>query len=433
MLLDVLHGILYSKGIRLGIPGGWGRLTVAMMGGHTDIVPFQCPQIHDHAMTVARVPARKYYWDVDLNLDTQLAVSQWYGFDMDSAYVDVYNYEVEALGAKMIYSDNAMPTVDSSDPLIKTPADLDRIGPLDASKGRIPMSIEWGKKLIKKLPGIPLRGNFTSHWSLICQAIGYQKAIRAVKRDKGYGKALFDWANDQVLFPYMQAYAKEGFKAGAGVDAWAAYPVVSFDIIDEWILPYAKSFSGRCKKELKMNVLAAAGAGDYCEEDPAKFDKATLFKCLDYTCETAGAKMAFIAMGRTQDWDMHWVVEYAYARGKNGKKVPIMTSLNGRYLRDSTPEEITRKVGEWIDLMGREGGLIFYVGSIPADTPPINVHTAIHAVHTLGKYPIAADLSAVKVEPPQFRPFDEWLNGRPEEDLILQARAWEPEREKVLA
>ena len=99
-----------------------------------DVVPFMGPQIHDHAMTVARVPARKYYWDAELLVDTHLAVDRWYGFDSDTIVADAYNFEVEALGAKMIYSDNAMPTVDVSDPLIKEPADLDRIGPLDPSK-----------------------------------------------------------------------------------------------------------------------------------------------------------------------------------------------------------------------------------------------------------------------------------------------------------
>ena len=37
----------------------------------------------------------------------------------------------------------------------------------------------------------------------------------------------------------------------------------------------------QCKKELGMTVSAGAAAGDYCEEDPAKFDKTMMFKCWD--------------------------------------------------------------------------------------------------------------------------------------------------------
>ena len=80
------------------------------------------------------------------------------------------------------------------------------------------------------------------------------------------------------------------------------------------------------------------------------------------------------------------------------------------------------KIREWIDIMGRDGGLIFFIGNVPADTPPVNIHTAVKAVHTLGKYPIAVDLSAIKIEPPAFQPFDEWLKSQPEADIIFGAR-----------
>jgi hypothetical protein len=40
----------------------------------------------------------------------------------------------------------------------------------------------------------------------------------------------------------------------------------------------------------------------------------------------------------------------------------------------------------------------------------------------LGHYPIAKDLSAITVEPHKFTPFDEWLKGQPEADVIFKAR-----------
>jgi hypothetical protein len=70
---------------------------------------------------------------------------------------------------------------------------------------------------------------------------------------------------------------------------------------------------------------------------------------------------------------------------------------------------------------------------VPADTPPLNIHVAVKAVHTLGKYPIAADLSRIKITPPAYQPFDEWLKGQPEEETIHKAREWKPGNKKVLA
>ena len=64
----------------------------------------------------------------------------------------------EELGAKFIYSDNAMPTVDTNEPLIKEPGDLDRIGPLDPSKGRIPMAVEVARLNCEKASGSHRRG-----------------------------------------------------------------------------------------------------------------------------------------------------------------------------------------------------------------------------------------------------------------------------------
>jgi len=431
--LEMVHGMLYGKGIRFGHPSGLARVIAAMTGDHADVIPFFGPQIHDHAMTVAKVPARLYYWNADLLVDVHLAVDRWYGFDSDTIIADAYNFEVEALGARMIYSDNAMPTVDVSNPLIKEPSDLDKIGAFDPSKGRIPMSIEVGRLFLKKAPGPFAGGFFCSHWSLICQAMGYPKAVRALKRDKGFATALFDWVNDRVLFPYMQAYAKAGVKNANGADAWACFPDLTPDLIEEWVVPYAQRFGERCKKELGLTAAAGTAAGDYCEEDPAKFDKDIMFRCWDVATKTMPLNVAFSGMGRTQDWNMTWLREFALKKGKGGHQLPIMASLNGRFMRDSTPDKIVAKIAEWIDIMGRDGRMLVFIGNVPADTPPVNIHTAIKAVRTIGGYPIAADLSSVKVEPPAFQPFDAWLKGQPEADAIFKAREWKPGAGKVTA
>jgi len=398
-----------------------------------DVVPFGGAQIHDHAMTVAKVPARLYYWNAELLLDTHMAVNHWYKFDSGTVLADAYNFEVEALGAKMIYSDNAMPTVDVSNPLIKVPADLDRIGPLDPRKGRIPMAIELARLYGKKEPGMISGGFFCSHWSLLCQAMGYPKAVKALKRDKAYAKALFDWANDIVLYPYMQAYTKAGVKRANGADAWAAFPELTPDLVEEWVIPYAKKLGDQCNKELKMTAAAGGAAADYCEEDPAKFDKETMFRCLTVGAKTFPLKVAPCAMGRTQDWDMRWLREFAEQEGKGGKKIPIVASLNGRFMRDSSPEQIVSKIAEWIDILGRDGGLLLGIGNVAADTPPLNIHAAVKATHMLGKYPIVQDLSKIKIDPPAFSPFDEWLKGQPEADVIFKAREWKANSKKVFA
>lgn len=428
--LEMIHGMLLAQGIRFGKPSGTARMIAAMMGGRADVVPFMCPQIMDHVMHVAKIPARKFFFEPDINVDAHLAVCRWYGFDTTSAGGDPYNYEVEALGGKMIYSDNAMPTIDISEPLIKNPEDIRKVGRLNPTAGRIPTAVEFARVVEKKMPGPFSGGFFVSHWSLLCQLMGYPKAVRVVRRDKEFAKDLFAWIEDDILMPYMKAYADAGIKNATGADAWAAFPQLTLDLLHEWVVPYADNFRERCKKELKFNANAAAAAGDYCEEDPSKFDKDVMFKCFDVSSKTFGAPVVFTAMGRTQDWNMNWIKEYSVLRGKK-KNLPIMAALNGRFTRDSCPEAIIEKVRSWVDILGRDGGLIIWIGNVPSDTPPVNIHAAVRATRLFGQYPIKEDLTDIELDVPQFTPFDEWLNGQPEEENILKAREWKPGEKKV--
>ena len=421
-MLEIVHGLIYGNGLRIGSLSPTARVIATMMGNHADTVPFMGPQIHDHAMTISRVPARQYYFDAELLVDVQIAVQRWYGFDTLMIVPDSYNFEVEALGAKMVYSDHAMPTVDNTEPLIKQRADLDRLGSLDPSKGRIPMGVEVARLNTKKASGPFALGFFCSPFSFICQAMGYPKAVRALRRDKAFAQELFDFAENQAIFPYLKAQAGADVKQSVGADAWAAFPNLTPEMVEEWVIPSAKRLQARGKRELKMRVMAAQAASDYCEEDPAKFDKEIMFKCWSMVRKTLLLDVALSVMGRTQDWNMEWFQEFAVLNSKWGRKLPIYVSLNGRFVRDSTPEQIVDKIREWIDIMGRDGRLLFYIGNVPADTPTVNIHTAVHAVHTLGRYPIVEDLSSIDIEPPKFQPFDEWLKGQPEANTIFKVR-----------
>ncbi len=431
--LELLQGLLYGNGLHIGKLSPTGRVFATMLGRHGDTIPFMGPQIHDHAMTIARVPARKYYFDAGLLVDVQIAVERWYGFDTYTIIPDAYNFEVEALGAKMIYSDDAMPTVDTNVPLIKERADLEKLGSLDPSKGRIPMGVELARLVSEKASGPFAMGFFCSPFSLICQAMGYPKAVRALKRDPAFAQELFDFAENRAIFPYLKAQSEQpGVKQSAGADAWAAFPNLTPELVQAWVTPSAKRLAERGKKELKMTVMAGLAAADYCEEDPAKFDKEIMFKCWSVARNSFVMDVALSAMGRTQDWDMHWLQEFAVQHSKLGRKLPIYASLNGRFMRDSSPQQIVEKIKEWIDIMGRDGRLLFFIANVPADTPPLNVHTAVHTVHTLGRYPIAKDLASIRSAVPTFQPFDQWLKDQPEADTIFKAREWQPEK-KVYA
>jgi len=419
-MLETVQGLLWSKGIRIGHLTPANR-TMAAILGTPDMVPFAGAQSHDHCMTVARVPARKYYWDAELHVSTQMAVQRWYEMDGYTIIADAYNWETEALGARFIYSDNAMPTPDVSHPLISSPADLAKLKPLDPSKGRVPFACELARLTAERASGLLKDGFFCSPFSMMCNMMGYAPAVHAMRRNPQFAKDVFTFMEEGAILPFVQAQAEHGrLKSFSGPDAWACFPNLSHQMIREWELPSSHRLKALGKKR-GWDIKAGLVAGDYCEEDPAKFDKKLMWESFDVMNEFGllGIKTVFAGMGRTQDWDPLWLKEYSDTHGHQ----PAFLGLNGRFIRDSQPEAIVAKVRQWIDVLGRNGKLVINIANIPADTAPVNVFAASRAVHTLGRYPIAQDLSKVEVPLPKFTPFDEWLKGQPEEEVIRRARS----------
>jgi hypothetical protein len=409
---DMLHGMLYGFGLHIGKLNDSSRMMANMFGKPDRLaVMGQC---HDHTMYVAQVPARRFYFEPQVNLDTQTMVGQWYEFDTPMAGGDGYVFEVETLGAKMIYSDNTMPTVDYANPLIKGPADLRTLKPLDPSKGRIPYMIELNRLAMAESTGNALgaSGMFCSPFSLVCQAMGYPAVIRAMRKTPEFLHDVMQWLEDNALMPFLKAQ-KDGFGASSpiGADAWAAFPTLTPELIMKWVVPYSQSLIAKAKSQLGMRATPGYGAGDYCEEDPSKFDPEILRACFTAgRAATGNAPMIFLAMGRVDELPLDVVQKYAVENGKFPMtKLTIFAGVNARVLRDRTPEQIAAVIRRYIDVMGRDGRLNIFLANIPADAPPLNIHTAVQAIKTYGRYPIAANLDAVPFEIPKVEPFHDYL------------------------
>jgi len=415
MIASIVKGALYGLGVRRkGTLDGLSRVVASALG-HADYPSVVSAQIHEHAMTVAKVPAKKFFFDGKTAVETIYWVSKWYGIDIPMSFTDVYNYEAEALGAKMIYSGHSMPTIDFREPLIKKAEDLDKIKtPIKADWGRIPYVIDqirWNAKISGSAP-IAI---FCSPFSLAVGLRSYPALIRDMRSRPEFAHKLFTWIVDEVHVPYLQLLKKEtGAKIAMGADAWACYPNLSLDMIDKWVVPYAKRLRKACAKK-GIIALAGAAAGDYCEEDPEKFDIEIMKKCWSMAVRAISGidlniGMPLMGMGRTQDWSLEALREY---RHKN--KIPIfgllptITNINARFIREGPPEKIVDYVKRLVDLFARDGRMLFMFVQIPALTPPEHVHTAIAALKTYGRYPIAENLDTVTFEKPVFEPFEEWV------------------------
>lgn len=406
VVMSGIKGALYSLGLHLGKLDGVGRAAATALG-KPDYPP-TFAQMHDHAMHMAKAPAERYYYDAQYFVDVMMAVANYYGLDLPLCAADVYNYEAEAMGAKMIYGKDSMPTIDHSDPLIKRPEDLLKLKPPDPLKdGRMPYAVEVIKLAGERL-GFSL-GAFCAPFSLACGIRSYPLLIRDMRKNPQFAHDLFTFLVDEVLVPFVKLQREQaGVRFALGADAWAAFPNLTPELIEEWVAPYARRLLDACKP---FGVIASAlGSADYCEERVEKINNEMMAKCFRAFAQVAGVPIAFIGMGRGQDWDLTAVRDYAWnSKIKWYGRAPIIAGINARFLRDSSVEEIAELVKRYIDVMGRRGRLFVFLANIPADTPPEHVHAAIAAVRTFGRYPIADDLDEIEFRVPRRESFEEYV------------------------
>jgi len=364
-------------------------------------------QIHDHAMTIAGVPARQYYWDARTFIDTLAAVTAYYEMDNLSAFADMYNYEIEGIGGKMVYSDNTMPTIDFRDPLVKEPEDLRKLKTPDFYKnGRLPYALDCYKFSTEY--GVN-QSRFCAPFSMAVGMRSYPALIKDMRKRPQFAHELFTFIVDEVLVPYLKVQKEYcGVSFARGADAWACVPNLSVKEMKEWVVPYMQRLMTK-GREFGMTVTSRSG--DYCEERPEKFDAEVLHGSFDVQVATHGGPSLFLGMGRWQDYPLEPVQEYTSKYREQGIKVSITAGVDARLLRDGPVGKIVSTVKRFINAFARDHKLDIFLANIPADTPPDHVHAAVAATHTYGHKPIADNLDEIEFKLPKRESFQEWKRG----------------------
>ncbi|MDY7076412.1 MAG: uroporphyrinogen decarboxylase family protein [Chloroflexota bacterium] len=365
-------------------------------------------QFHDHSMTLAGIPASKFYYDARTTVNVMAAVAAYYGFDSGRASFDIYNIEAEAMGAKMIYADNAMPTIDFRAPLVKGPDDLAKLKPPDwLTTARAPYALDVTKLNTRMGAN---RGLFCAPFSLAVGVRSYPKLIRDMKRDPKFAHEIFTRLVDDVLPSYLQTQKDYcGVTMALGADAWSAFPNVPPEMHEEWVVPYAMRLFQNCQSFGVMALTVAAA--DYCEERIERFDKQILFNLLDIQSKLfGGTPTFFLGMGRLVDLPLEPLVEYLDAYKEKDVQASLTAGINARLLRDGPVEKIVESVKRYIDVLGRDHNLSVWLANIPADAPPEHIHAAVAATHTYGQRPIAENLDEIEVQVPERESFQEYAD-----------------------
>ena len=118
----------------------WPNANVPVTALVTEYIPELCKVPYDYL----------FRDDAKAMAECTLLVQEYLKLDILTANMDVYNFEAEAMGAKIKFFPDHCPDFDRSDYFIKDAADLDKIrfGGLD--QGRFPYLIEYCKASLIK-------------------------------------------------------------------------------------------------------------------------------------------------------------------------------------------------------------------------------------------------------------------------------------------
>jgi corrinoid protein of di/trimethylamine methyltransferase len=192
-----------------------------------------------------------------------------------------------------------------------------------------------------------------------------------------------------------------------GADAWASIPNVNKEILEKFVFPYNRMLKEKTKKKGITAVVAVTA--DYCVEDPEKFDPELMKWCWYHGSKALfGRPGVSMGMGKPELWPMDVIKEFIKENTSMFWKPPVIASCSASFIRDSSPYEIANYVKRIIDNLGRDGHLSFFLIQIPADTPPINVHSFVNASKIYGKYPIIENLDEIEFKLPEFKSYEEW-------------------------
>ena len=218
-------------------------------------------QSNDHSAYLAGVPSKRFFTDADTFAHVQLLVTEYYQFDVLSNFWDVYNIEAEALGQKLVYPQSGIPDVDRTRPLIRTPSDLDRITPPDPYKsGRMPWIQNFCRIFLENTGSLE-RVYFTAPFSAAVNIRGYENLIQDMFERPNFVHRLFRFLCDEVIAPFIEVIRDEFGNTDLimdGRDAWASPPMISLDMMDEYVVAYTQ----RLRDKLGDKVITRGNWGD---------------------------------------------------------------------------------------------------------------------------------------------------------------------------
>jgi uroporphyrinogen-III decarboxylase len=222
------------------------------------------------------------------------------------------------------------------------------------------------------LTGVATAVNFTAPFTLASNIRGIEQLLLDIYLDPDFTRELFDRITDDLLVPWV-LYLKDTFPDIKDIccnDAAGSLPIVSPDILKEWIVPYVLRLRELCGSE----VYLPNWVGEQYMRNPEEMFDLKLQVCPKFL--------------EGQDPDVASLGPDIYKRYAQKHNVPLILGIGAGFLALSTPDQIAERVKHYIRVGGENGRFALYLCNLAANTPPENITAAIETVHHYGIYDV---------------------------------------------
>jgi uroporphyrinogen decarboxylase len=327
--------------------------------GFADRVPIY-GQIHEYVMASSGIPAREFYSNGKLLVRKTMEIAEKLGLDDPHIAHDTYNIEAEALGMKVKYFNNKVPSL-VNEPLIKKKEDLKTLKPPRPGKdGRMPFVLEVIKEYQKLgiKPKLHPSISFTAPFTLAAQLRGVTNFLIDTIQDTTFAHDLLSFVTEEVLKPWIFG----------GADALASPPNMSIKGIKEFALNYIL----KLRKQFEDEAAVQNWVGESYIREARELLEIKLI---------ASPK---IIIG--QDPDVEKIGPEIYKEFAKKHDVPLVLGIGNTFLMFSTPNEIKQRIKRYVEVGKEWGKFLLYLCNVGANNSPENLEAVINAVQEYGQY-----------------------------------------------
>ena len=369
--------------MNLGNLANWPNAKVANTALITEFIPEIC-----------KVPYDLLFRDDPVAMaECTLLVQEYLKLDLLTANMDVYNFEAEAMGAKIRFYPDHCPDFDRSEYFIQGPEDLGKIKYEGLDKGRFPYLIAYSKAY-KSYTGVDSFPIFSAPWTLAANLYGLDNLVMDCYEDPDFVHDLLNKIVDDFHVPMFKELSQviPGMREVALVDAMVTVPMVNMHIVDEFIEPNLD----RLMEKLEMPGVplldtAFFGSALLNGEDRKRFEDFVVKVNGRFFCSDPDAAVL--------------TPEYARARATE-YMLPLQTGIDAKMTEFGTEEEIVERIKRYV-LAGKNGPTpcIFFHNNISPRAPLENIWASMQAVEIYGAPDADENTPYVKPEYPTFEEF----------------------------